>query len=89
MKRQDLSKAVAHELNLKIKDVDAVIKMTFEAISEIIKEEEVDIFGFGKFFTKEVEEKEGRNPQNGETVIIPAHKQAKFKYSSRVKNDIR
>ena len=89
MKRQELSRAVANELNLKIKDVDAVIKMTFEAIVQIMKEEEVEIYGFGKFYTKDIEEKEGRNPLKNEIITIPAHKQAKFKFSPAVKKEVR
>ena len=90
MKRQELAKLVAEELGLKEKDVDKVIKTTLEAIVAVIKDdEEVDLYGFGKFSARMSEERTARNPQTGEAITVEAHKAPKFKFSSSVKKALR
>jgi len=39
--------------------------------------QDVQLKGFVSFTSKEVAEHEARNPQNGETVVVPAHRRAK------------
>lgn len=43
------------------------------------KGERVTLSGFGSFKVVERAEQKGRNPQSGETIIIPAHNVVKFK----------
>ncbi|PID55579.1 hypothetical protein CSB45_15305 [candidate division KSB3 bacterium] len=45
---------------------------------ELKKKETFSIFGFGTFKRLPVEEAAGRNPQNGEGILIPAHFRIKF-----------
>ena len=46
----------------------------------------VDIRGFMKSAVVDVPEKTARNPQNGNEVVIPAHKTVKLKISKKFKN---
>ncbi len=56
--------------------LDAVLDL-FEEV--LVKGEEVNFTGWGKFEVKETAERLGRNPKTGEEVKIPAKKVVKFK----------
>ncbi len=43
------------------------------------KGERVTLAGFGSFKVVERAEQKGRNPQTGQSIIIPAHKVVRFK----------
>lgn len=43
------------------------------------KGERVTLSGFGSFTVVERAEQKGRNPQNGQAIVIPAHNVVKFK----------
>ncbi len=50
---------------------------TFEEV--LVKGEEVNFVGWGKFEVKETPARPGRNPKTGEDIEIPAKKVVKFK----------
>ncbi len=61
-----------------------------EALLEIIKQtlesgEDVLISGFGKFCVKDKEERKGRNPQTGNSVILDARRVVTFKCSGMLR----
>ena len=56
--------------------LDAVLDL-FEEV--LVKGEEVNFTGWGKFEVKETAARVGRNPKTGEEVQIPAKKVVKFK----------
>lgn len=47
--------------------------------------QDVELKGFVSFTSKEVDEREARNPQNGETVVVPAHRKAKATLSKSLR----
>lgn len=55
----------------------------------MVDHESVSVVGFGKFEAKEVAARQGRNPQTGETVTIPAHHKVSFKPSTNLKSEVR
>jgi DNA-binding protein HU-beta len=58
-------------------------------ISEALKAgEEVQIPGFGKFYVRDQKAREGRNPQSGEKMKIPASKVPAFKAGKSLKDSI-
>ncbi len=58
-------------------------------ISEALKAgEEVQLPGFGKFYVREQKAREGRNPQSGEKMNIPARKVPAFKAGKSFKESI-
>lgn len=61
-----------------IKAVDGVIDIMKDAFKN---GRNVYLRGLGSFAIKERKEKTGRNPQTGEVIIIPAHKEVKFNQS--------
>lgn len=68
---------VAKQADIEEKQVKAV----FHALATIAASERVIIKGFGSFQIKEVAAREGRNPQTGEAIQIPAKQVLKFKAS--------
>jgi DNA-binding protein HU-beta len=71
----DVSKAVAE------KALNSVMEAILEAMSAGDK---VTLIGFGTFSVAERAAREGRNPQTGKKIKIPAKKVVKFKVGSKL-----
>jgi integration host factor subunit alpha len=61
-----------------------------EALFKLIKQslengEDVLISGFGKFCVREKHQRQGRNPQSGESMTLPSRKVVTFKYAGALK----
>ena len=62
-KRSDLSK----------KDIEQVVNTIFDSMrNALVREERIEIRGFGSFTVKHREARTGRNPKTGTPVKIPA-----------------
>ena len=64
-----------------------------DALTTVVEEalnsgEEVQITGFGKFYVQERKAREGRNPQTGEKMKIPASKVPSFSAGNTFKEAI-
>ena len=89
MNKTDLVNVVANETELTKTAVDSVISSTLNAIVSALKEgEKVQLIGFGTFEVKATAEREGRNPQTGETITIAASKKPSFSASKALKDAI-
>lgn len=73
MNKTELIAAVAEKAGLTKKDVEKAITATLETVKEeVANGGKVQVVGFGTFEARSRKEREGKNPQNGEKVIIPA-----------------
>ncbi len=73
MNKGELIDAVAAKAEVSKKDVDAIVTAMVEAIVEAVASgEKVALVGFGSFEPRERKAREGRNPQTGKTLKIPA-----------------
>lgn len=89
MNRVELSAAIANETGLDRKDAEAAVKAFVDVVTrELQKGEKVQLVGFGTFEVSERAEREGRNPQTGETMTIAATKSPKFKAGKALKDAI-
>lgn len=89
MNKTELLNVVIAETNVAKKDAEAVVNATFEAITEALKSgDKVQLIGFGTFEVKESAQREGRNPQTGETITIPACKKPAFSASKALKDAV-
>lgn len=61
--------------------VDSVLRVIAEALRS---NERVDLRGFGSFVVKERKERQGRNPRTGETITIAAKRDASFRPSKEL-----
>ena len=87
MNRTELVAAMAEKTQLSKKDAEAALKAFVDVVSEEMKKgEKVQLVGFGTFEVSERAEREGRNPQTGETMTIAASKTPKFKAGKALKD---
>lgn len=89
MRKQELVKAIADQTNLSEAKVNEVVTAVFANIeSALTKGEEVALSGFGSFKVTERPAREGRNPQTGASIKIPARKSPTFKPGAGLKRSV-
>ena len=89
MNKTELIAAIAEQAELSKKDAEKALKAFTDVIAEELKKgEKVQIVGFGTFEVSERAEREGRNPQSGEAMMIAASKAPKFKAGKALKDMI-
>ena len=89
MKKSELVEAVAAASGLTKADATRAIDATFATITEALKAgNEVPVAGFGTFAVSQRGERNGRNPQTGATVVIPARKAVTFKAGTALKESV-
>ena len=89
MTKVELIASVAAEAGMSKKDAEKAVNAALAAITEELKNGgKVSLVGFGTFEVSEREERLGRNPKNGETMIIPASKCPKFKPGKAFKDEV-
>lgn len=87
MTRQELINKIAGKTGMTKKDSKEFLEGTLEAILEgVVEDGYIHLSGFGNFELTETSEREGRNPQNGEAIVIPSRKRITFKCSKVVKD---
>lgn len=89
MNKQELVSAIAGKAELSKKDSEGAIKALIDTITEeLVKNEKVQIIGFGTFQVGDRAERQGRNPSTGEPMVIPASKAPKFKAGKALKDAV-
>jgi DNA-binding protein HU-beta len=63
----------------KVRAEEALNRVLAHMSGAMVKGERVTLSGFGSFKVVERAEQKGRNPQTGQSIIIPAHNVVKFK----------
>lgn len=87
MNKTELVAAIADSTNLSKKDVEAVIKSFTDVVSkQLKKKDKIQLVGFGTFEVSKRAAREGRNPQTGATMKIPASYAPKFKAGKALKD---
>lgn len=87
MTKTDFISKVAEKSGYTKKDSKEVIELVLEAITEAVAEEgELRLSGFGVFELAESTAREGRNPQTGEAIMIPAKKRMAFRCAQNIKD---
>lgn len=90
MTKTDLIDAVAHLANLSKDDASKAVNGTIQAITDALKAgDQVSLVGFGSFAVKERAARQGRNPQTGAKIQIPARKVARFKPGSKLADAVK
>ena len=87
-KKQFIERMVEHTDSPK-SEAEKHLEAFTRAVSEALKVgEEVQLPGFGKFYVREQKAREGRNPQSGQKMKIPAKKVPAFKAGKAFKESI-
>ena len=87
MNKTELVAAVAEKTGLTKKDAEAAVKAFTDVVSAQLKKgDKVQLVGFGTFEVSKRAAREGRNPQTGAVMKIPASKAPKFKPGKALKD---
>ena len=89
MTKTQMMAALAEKTGLSKKDVNTVMdEMANLAYSEVKKEGEFIVPGFGKLVKVDRKARKGRNPATGEEITIPAKTVVKFRLSKAAKDAV-
>lgn len=89
MNKEQLVNTIAENLKVTKKDTEAILNEFINAVTDTLTSgDEVNIHGFGKFEVRNRAEKQGRNPQTGETITIPATRVPAFKAGKKLKEAV-
>lgn len=89
MNKTELIAAMAEKSGLTKKDSEKALKAFEEAVTEeLVKGGKVQLVGFGIFDVADRAAREGRNPQTGEPMDIPASKSPRFKVGKTLKDAV-
>ena len=73
MNKAELIDMVSEKADVSKYDADAVLSAVIESIRESVAGgDKVSLVGFGSFEPRDRKARDGRNPQTGETIKIPA-----------------
>jgi DNA-binding protein HU-beta len=91
-KRMSQSEVINHfaeKYELKRSQVKEIFEeLSNLAVNEVKSNGEFVLPGFGKLVLSERKAREGRNPQTGETIQIPAKRAVKFRIGKGIKDSI-
>ena len=89
MTKKDFVAAVAEKTGLSKKDAEAALNATLSVIeTELAAGGEVQFTGFGTFNVKTRAARQGKNPQTGEAIEIPAGNVPSFKAGKALKDAV-
>jgi len=90
VKKTELIQMLADKTGLSKKDAAANLESFVELMTSLlIKEEKINITGFGIFKIAHRKAREGRNPRTGETIQIKASKKLRFTPSKVLKEAVK
>lgn len=79
MNKGELVNTIAKKTGLTKKEIDLILTTLLETIVEVVSSgEKITLVGFGSFEARERKAREGRNPQTGEKIEIPASRLPTF-----------
>jgi DNA-binding protein HU-beta len=90
MNKEQLVERVAEKTGATKKDVADVLNSALEMVSGALKKgEKVTLVGFGTFLVRKRKAREGRNPQTGAKIKIPAKRVPAFTAGKELKTAVR
>jgi len=90
MNKEQLVERVAEKTGATKKDVADVLNSALELVSAALKKgEKVTLVGFGTFLVRKRKAREGRDPQTGAKIKIPAKRVPAFTAGKELKTAVR
>jgi integration host factor subunit alpha len=87
--KNDLVKALAKENGYPVNQTIEIVETLLEIIKfKLASGEDVLISGFGKFCINEKQERRGRNPATGESMMLKPRRVVRFKCSRKLRDKI-
>ncbi|MBU1566739.1 MAG: HU family DNA-binding protein [Proteobacteria bacterium] len=89
MNKKELIESIAGAADISKAAAEKALNGTLAAIAESLnKGDKVTLVGFGTFSVSKRDARQGRNPQTGKAIKIPAKKVVKFKAGSKLSEAI-
>ena len=89
MNKGDLITYISEKHSTSKVEAEKVIDMfTSSAMGALGDGNEISLVGFGNFSVSKVAARDGRNPQTGATIKIPAYNQVRFKVGQKMKDAV-
>ena len=89
MKKTELIEAIAEKADVPKSQAQKYFDAFEQVVTDTLKGgEEVQITGFGKFYIRDQKARDGRNPQTGEKMRIPAQKVPTFSAGNSLKESV-
>ena len=89
MKKTELIEAIAERADVPKSQAQKHFDAFEGVVTNVLKSgDEVQITGFGKFYAREQKVRDGRNPQTGEKMRIPARKVPSFSAGNSLKESL-
>lgn len=89
MHKTELIELTARATGLSKADTARTLDVALDEIRKALSAgEDVSLTGFGSFAVISKAERQGRNPQTGETITIAAHRTVKFKAGKPLKDAV-
>ena len=90
MNKSELVSAIAAKTEMTKKDSEKALQAFIEVVTEELgKGGKVQLVGFGTFDVADRAAREGRNPQTGQPMKIPASKAPRFKVGKTLKDAVK
>ncbi len=89
MNKKELIESIASAADINKAEAEKALNGTLLAIAESLKKgDKVTLVGFGTFSVSKRDARQGRNPQTGKTIEIPAKNIVKFKAGSKLSDAV-
>ena len=89
MNKKDIVETIHARIGFSKRETATIVDRALDLMKAALADDEpVMISSFGKFSVRSKEARKGRNPQTGESIIIPARKVVTFKASRVLKERI-
>jgi DNA-binding protein HU-beta len=89
MTKADLIAEIAEKCNLTKANAERALNAFIEITKDTLKKEgRMALAGFGSFVVSQRKERQGRNPQTGETMTIKASKTVRFRAGKSLKESL-
>lgn len=90
MSKQELVSFIADKTGLTKKDSEAALASALDGVKDSLKKgNSVTLVGFGTFAVSKRNARQGRNPQTGATINIPARKVPVFRAGKGLKDSVK
>jgi DNA-binding protein HU-beta len=89
VKKQDIVNSVAEKMNCSKIEAQSFLDAVLDSITKNLENgDEVGLVGFGTFHVQHRKERQGRNPQTGTPMTIPALKSPAFRAGKALKESV-
>lgn len=90
MNKAELTRFISHKTGVARGEVESVLDWQAKAVADELsgKDGEVTLYGIGKLKTSERAARNGRNPQTGEAIQIPACRVVKLSVAKALKDAV-